>query len=1253
MLYKIYPPVGIARIGDSSDEWFIGPEIPGRSERPAGGYKSLDCRIKRQGARFRIFAFHDDGAPVLENDHPKEITADDAVITWKVTLANTKASSERFRQTKEKTIRNPDVVDRESLNIRTEGELGGVNAELVLPPGKFRGAEVSLGQLRVDDKGRLIVLGGAGLSRKILADGSQAKEDDPGYDPGLNSDMYDVNDWHDDVSDGPVRATISIGGQTLDATPAWVVVAPPSFAPATQPSVTLYDRLRQKFVDAGLLAAPAQPYSFRRDIRPILKRGTDIAGVFPVNTNGPADEGPHQTLRNALIDPLSLAKGYILQRVAPPNTSTPLAAGQMPKLKDDDKILSVPLTSIQYAALKAWAENEPGAVWVDDWTGSPDTTSASPTPDGLTEAALEACVGRGMRPGIEAGHFIVETATFVEPFRLDPDATKPGDITARMAVPWQNDFFHCSQEGAWGWWPTHRPDSVYLSNGDHREWLTGGGGMPSLVSNLRQFGFVVRKDGKLVEVDRSVVCRGVSVIAKRDTISRAQVDAALDKPPPGKSPGCIPNAIELRVGGSSSHEVGADKTPPSKPDLKLLRADGTSIPGLSWEISAPATQTADPDIPQVLTYMVDLLFADTSAFTSGGVSIENQILTVAVGMAWDTGDTSGVATGDGQIGLTNAEAPRIEDGPVPWLSQDLRVFRVTVGQSPIVGPAPKGNGADAALDYITTLLSQFNAAPREDHPFDTLPVDGPQSALELYASKADEPATFNFAVTRVRYDGKSIPAQDVRVFFRLFTTAATGFDFDINKAYRRTGDIDAPAPLLGFDGGGSIITMPFFAEARVDSSTQSLATQTDSANVRTIKPAPSGETEAWAYFGCWLDINQPTPQFPESPWPKDGPWSSTVVDPNGGRKPIQALMNGEHQCLVAEIAFADREIPVGANPAGDGRLAQRNLVWVASDNPGGPETRTIQHSFMVKRSAGGRGDDASREELVIRKDGLPPDSRVRIYLPDISAIDVIHLAERTMDYPGIFRVDAHTVECTPGDVSFIPIPSDRDQDAPALISIELPEGIRKGQSFQCQVEQLSAQKRVRGAFQLNIPIGSAREMRQPEMRRLSLLRSLLEAKSTDSPWRAVLVRYVDQAAARVRGYGGDPDAVAASPSGDWGAPATPIKAMICRLLAVLFTAACAVVMIAFGLHPAVTFVVKAASASAVLLLAFAWLTLCKPSLRWFALALGTGLMIGTAGLGAVHLLGLGGPHMANWLAVGSLCGVAVLLLGLLLPKLKP
>jgi hypothetical protein len=59
---KIFPPIGIARIGNSQ-EWYIGPELPFPAPPPIpadGKYKDNQCRVRRQAQRFRLWGYFDD-----------------------------------------------------------------------------------------------------------------------------------------------------------------------------------------------------------------------------------------------------------------------------------------------------------------------------------------------------------------------------------------------------------------------------------------------------------------------------------------------------------------------------------------------------------------------------------------------------------------------------------------------------------------------------------------------------------------------------------------------------------------------------------------------------------------------------------------------------------------------------------------------------------------------------------------------------------------------------------------------------------------------------------------------------------------------------------------------------------------------------------------------------------------------------------------------------------------------------------------
>ncbi len=112
--------------------------------------------------------------------------------------------------------------------------------------------------------------------------------------------------------------------------------------------------------------------------------------------------------------------------------------------------------------MKKWSDGD----FVSDWTGS--AVDPRITPDGLTRAALDACVGGPFFPGIEASWLLRDVYLCAEPFRLDHAHVEAGDVTKQMALPWQADFYDCQAEGDFGWWPSQRPDSVFPEAGGAR-----------------------------------------------------------------------------------------------------------------------------------------------------------------------------------------------------------------------------------------------------------------------------------------------------------------------------------------------------------------------------------------------------------------------------------------------------------------------------------------------------------------------------------------------------------------------------------------------------------------------------------------------------------------------------------------------------------------------------------------------------------------------------------------------------------------
>ena len=90
----IYPGIGIARVGDSPEGYFIGPESPGLGPAPGTAFKDRAGRICRQAARFRVYGFDADGKVV------QELTAQTAGVKleWQVALANRKANAFGIRK---------------------------------------------------------------------------------------------------------------------------------------------------------------------------------------------------------------------------------------------------------------------------------------------------------------------------------------------------------------------------------------------------------------------------------------------------------------------------------------------------------------------------------------------------------------------------------------------------------------------------------------------------------------------------------------------------------------------------------------------------------------------------------------------------------------------------------------------------------------------------------------------------------------------------------------------------------------------------------------------------------------------------------------------------------------------------------------------------------------------------------------------------------------------------------------------------
>lgn len=474
----IHPGIGVARVGNSIDDFVVGPEVLQPPPMPRGSLRDASGALKRQAARFRVYGYNAAGQVV------QEITASDATIEWEVELANTKSSWYQFQialdvpealSVEPSLLRNPRITDRDSLAIRPGARrISGPRqqgAAYRFDSGAFAGMPVYLGEVRTDDHGRLLVFGGHGVSASI--DGAPAT-------------TFANNDgWYDDTSDGPVRARVTINGVAIPVESAWVVVAPPNYGPEMKSVRTMKDLLEDVYVHAGMMSFPAE-VSFTRHILPILARQTglqwankgfatqfgwggtacadNLEWIAKLGRSGDTWAELRQQVSNSF-------RRYERDGVSPQ---------PWPWLYGD--AMDVPpantprqhstLTKTQLRMLEQWAAGR----FVEDWDPTvlpPADLASTPLPfqpTMLDEAAMDNCLADAFHPGCELTWPMRHASMFRAPFRIREAsggavtkgqfgsqltqesalsidgplyAQAAGDLTRWMAVPWQTDTASC------------------------------------------------------------------------------------------------------------------------------------------------------------------------------------------------------------------------------------------------------------------------------------------------------------------------------------------------------------------------------------------------------------------------------------------------------------------------------------------------------------------------------------------------------------------------------------------------------------------------------------------------------------------------------------------------------------------------------------------------------------------------------------------------------------------------------------------
>ncbi len=474
-----------------------------------------------------------------------------------------------------------------------------------------------------------------------------------------------------------------------------------------------------------------------------------------------------------------------------------------------------------------------------------------------------------------------------------------------------------------------------------------------------------------------------------------------------------------------------------------------------------------------------------------------------------------------------------------YLSEDLRVVQVTPGFLPIPFGLTFPSGPDAGFIFVQSLLAYLNDAGNGFRtqggadPFATLAEHNDLTeASSIVPSVLVFPnvlPSYNFAIARVRIRG-SAPATDVRVFFRMFATQTNDTDYAPETTYLSVPDA-AGLPNWPLPGTGGT-SFPFFASAGGP------ATDYPGPNEQSSIAGDGSQNETWTYFGCYLNVyDMPASTFP-----------------------------GTHHCLVAQIAYDAAPIVnsngITLSPENSDKLAQRNIQITPSGNPGGPLAHRVPQTFDLRpsvRSTAKLGSLAGYpDELMIDWGRIPAGSVASIYWPQAPASEIVRLAILLYASDGFSVVDEHTVRFSVANrTTYVPIPFGTGPNFAGLLTIDLPEGVKKGGEFEVVVRRVRTRgtpqhptnapaqidaravrgstprdwRYVVGTFQVTIPVSTEETLLLPEENTLAIMKWRLQHTAATSRWHPVLERYVAYLAGRVTGFGGDPGTIVPSPTG--------------------------------------------------------------------------------------------------------------------------
>lgn len=479
-------------------------------------------------------------------------------------------------------------------------------------------------------------------------------------------------------------------------------------------------------------------------------------------------------------------------------------------------------------------------------------------------------------------------------------------------------------------------------------------------------------------------------------------------------------------------------------------------PGLTLEdntgitIRSSGIDSDDPGLPdrlQRFTFTYEVTIDSMTAFAFEG---ENRALYID-GLLNPSGVTDPL-TNRAWIVLVKAANPFMLDlangNETHWLSSDVRVFRVVAGTSYLGHTLVEDATPAQARTWLQNVLGTLSIGG-----FTGIPDTPERSELSpLPTTTVSGKPVYNFALARVRLNGQAVTANNVRVFFRIFTTQTTAA-----LTFRRTGGatpidgtptagyLQTPGPNpISLPGqtvaGDEWISFPMFASGRA----ATITGQTDNDNVKTIAPVPGDEVTT--FYGALIDTNLDTPYLPPEPG-------------SGAAEGLVSLLMGAHQCIVAQIEHQGTPIPDFAKPSTSDKLAQRNIATSTIANPGLEASRMALHTFEIEATQAPIADNYWPDELLVDwHQGAPDGTFAALYIPTWDAQQVIELAERFYARHELYALDDHTVAVPAGGVRYVPIPRHYVRQT-GVVSAHFPLGVRKGDRYDFSIRQVTYRER--------------------------------------------------------------------------------------------------------------------------------------------------------------------------------------------------